>query len=136
MPWSGRSRSDRTHRRTRPSGNTTGNRSRSRSNGAVEKNGPRRFGRSLNTPAVHFAVIGAALFFATAARMPAADERADSARQPIVIEARRVEELRRDYAESMGKTPDAAAVSRILEDEINDELLYREAVRLGFDRAD
>jgi hypothetical protein len=92
--------------------------------------------RMLEAPALHFAVIGAALFLASAYRTPARGGAATIARQTLVIDARRVEELRRDYTSSMGEAPDPVAESQLVESEINDELLYREALRLGLDRAD
>src|ERR1700752_3948280 len=97
----------------------------------------KRIVRAFRAPAVHFAVIGAALFAVNAYTTPTIDGGGPrAAREPLVIDARRLEELRRDYAMSMGETPDAAAESRLVESEIKDELLYREAMRLGLDRAD
>ena len=96
----------------------------------------RRFARVLSAPAVHFAVIGMALFLATSTRLPAAIGGAARAKPQLVIDAKRVEDLRDDYTTTVGETPDAAAVAHLVDSEVKDELLYREALRLNLDRAD
>ena len=93
------------------------------------------FARLLRLPALHFVLIGAALFVATsgAPRRPAS---AAPARPPIVIPASTIEELRREHREITGAPPTAGDLSRLVEREVGREILYREALLLGLDRAD
>jgi hypothetical protein len=81
-------------------------------------------------PLLHFLWIGALLF--------AADRwlAAEPAPEPVTIPGARVEELSALFMARAGRPPDAAELEGLLLAEVNDELLYREAVRLGFDRDD
>jgi hypothetical protein len=81
-------------------------------------------------PLLHFLWIGTLLF--------AADRwlATDPAPEPVTIAAARVEELSALFLAHSGRPPDAAELEGMLLAEVNDELLYREARRLGFDRDD
>lgn len=82
-------------------------------------------------PLLHFLWIGAALF---------AVERwwiaAGPGPEPIVVSAARVEELRGAFAARAGRPPAPVELEGLLRAEVDDELLYREALRRGFDRDD
>ncbi len=82
-------------------------------------------------PLLHFLWIGVALFAVD--RWWLAPERAP---EPVVIPAARVEELRGAFLGRAGRMPDGPGLDARLRAEVNDELLYREARSLGFDRDD
>ncbi len=82
----------------------------------------------MRRPLVHFLALGALLF---------AIERGLFARGPVVeIGARRLAAVEREHAERTGRAPDAAERRALLEREIDDELLVREALARGIDRDD
>jgi hypothetical protein len=92
--------------------------------------------RLVRLPALHFIVIGAALFALTL-RMP--DDPAGAAtsrRAPIVIAGATVAELREEYRAEKGAPPTAAELQALIQGEADLEMLYREALLLGLDRAD
>jgi hypothetical protein len=96
------------------------------------------FGRFLRLPALHFVLIGAALFAATL-RVPAHSapaEQAATRRAPIVIPAATIAELRAEHREITGAPPTAADLRTLIQGEVDHEILYREALLLGLDRAD
>lgn len=87
----------------------------------------------LRAPALHFLLLGALLFGAsslTAAPGPGA------VREPVVITAARVEEIREDYHRTMGVAPTPRELAALIDKEAVDEMLYREALLLGLDRGD
>lgn len=81
-------------------------------------------------PLLHFLWLGTLLF--AAERFLAADP----APEPVVIPAARIEELSALFMAHSGRPPDDAELEGMLLAEVNDELLHREARRLGFDRDD
>jgi hypothetical protein len=81
-------------------------------------------------PLVHFLWIGALLFAAD--RFLAAAPPPD----PVAIPPARIEELSALFMAHSGRPPDDAELEGMLLAEVNDELLYREARRQGFDRDD
>lgn len=93
--------------------------------------------RSLAHPAVHFVLGGAALFLAERWwSAHAARESADPWREPIVISALRLEELREEYARETGAVPSPAAEEALVARAIDDEILYRAARAIGLHRED
>jgi parvulin-like peptidyl-prolyl isomerase len=88
-------------------------------------------------PVVHFVAIGAVLFgvkiFAFGSARPAL---VAAAVGPPVITAARVAELRRDWLAQTGMLPDERALEALIRSEVDDELLVREARRLGVHRSD
>ena len=84
-------------------------------------------------PALHFLALGALLFAISslsAAPTPA------RGRDPIVISAERVDEIRDEYTRTMGAVPTANELAALIDREAEDEMLYREALLLGLDRGD
>lgn len=87
----------------------------------------------LRAPALHFLLLGGLLFAAsslTGSSQPAA------VREPVVITASRIEEIREDYRRTMGTAPTPRELAALIAKEADDEMLYREALLLGLDRGD
>src|SRR5438552_4406376 len=87
--------------------------------------------RVLRAPLLHFLVIGALLLGLRTWREPAAAPRAR-----IVIGAADRARLRETWTEEHGAPPSGAAEEALVRDAIDEEVLYREAIARGFDRAD
>lgn len=88
-------------------------------------------------PAFHFVLLGAALFFLqTRILTPAGGTAPDPIREPVVVSAKRIEQIRSDYQRQTGTTPSPEALRALIEDWVTDELLYREALAIGLDRGD
>jgi len=85
--------------------------------------------RWLREPLVHFAVLGAALFALQRWATPPARDR-------IVVTAEVARGLRQDHARRYGAPPTAAEESVLVRRWVDDEVLVREATRLGLDRGD
>lgn len=85
-------------------------------------------------PALHFILIGAVLFAVDS--LTAAVDPAASSREPIVITAARVAEIREEYSRMVGTPPTPAELAALVKREADDEMLYREALLLGLDRGD
>ena len=81
-------------------------------------------------PLLHFLWIGVALFALDRWLEPTAPP------DPVVISGGRVEELRGAFLARSGRLPDDRELDGLLRAEVNDELLYRRARSLGFDRDD
>jgi hypothetical protein len=90
-------------------------------------------GRMLSAPAVHFVLLGGALFLLVGSRPPASPSRAEDA---IVLTVADVERLRRAWADQHGTPPNAAEEARVVETALDEEVLHREALALGLDRDD
>ncbi len=82
-------------------------------------------------PALHFLVLGALLF-----GIPSLSATPPRARDPIVITAARIEEIRDDYRHTVGAAPTPQELAALIDREADDEMLYREALLLGLDRGD
>jgi hypothetical protein len=86
----------------------------------------------LREPLLHFLALGAALFVmfdlvgGAAARAP--DE--------IVVSAGRIEQLAVGFARTWQRPPTQAELAGLIDDYVNEEILYREALALGLDRDD
>lgn len=94
----------------------------------------RALGAGLRLPALHFLVLGAGLAAFQGAG-PGADPLPPVAREPIVITAARVAEIRSDYERSVSP-PTPAELDALVARAADEEMLYREARLLGLDRAD
>jgi PPIC-type PPIASE domain len=88
--------------------------------------------RMLRSPALHF-LVGGGLLFALHARWQPAAERE---RPHIVLTPVDVERLRADWAAEHGAPPGADAERALIDDAVDEEILYREAVSAGLDRQD
>jgi parvulin-like peptidyl-prolyl isomerase len=87
-------------------------------------------------PLVHFLAIGAALFAAKTlflAGSPAGD---GGESRPILITAQRIAELREDWAARTRAIPAERELAALIQAEVDDELLIREARRRGEHRRD
>lgn len=91
----------------------------------------------LRAPTVHFLLIGAVLFGIDSWR-PGRPfvEPPQPLREPVVITAARIEEIRSEFAVRTGISPSPADETALIEAAIEEELLYREAIALGLDRGD
>jgi hypothetical protein len=88
-------------------------------------------------PAVHFVLLGAALFFLQTRVLGPARGRAPAPnRKPIVVSAKRIAQIRSDYQRQTGRAPSSEVVRALIDDWVTDELLYREALAIGLDRGD
>lgn len=96
-----------------------------------------RFSQLRRAHALHFVVLGAALFLLQTRILTSAGGTAsEPIREPIVVSDERVEQIRADYERDTGQAPSPAVVRSLVEDWITDELLYREALAIGLDRGD
>src|SRR5271157_1800866 len=91
--------------------------------------------RWLCKPAVHFAAIGALLFTLVGAwgGPPTANERV---RDPIVVSASQVEQLLERYTERTGLHATEQDARALVDREIDEDVLYRDALFRGLDRGD
>ncbi len=91
--------------------------------------------RLLARPALHFLFLGALLVAADRGLLRDASG-AESARGSIEIDRARVEELRAGWVARSGEPPDARALRALIDAEIDDEILLREARTHGFEARD
>lgn len=94
-----------------------------------------RIARGLRAPALHFAVIGAALFAGFGLRGDASST-TQAPREAIVIGASQVDQLVARFQRSTGLPVTPRDAETLVEREIEEEILFREARRRGFDRGD
>jgi len=85
-------------------------------------------------PVFHFVALGAALFALDNALSSGRDEATASG--PIVITAERVDALREEWLARTGRMPSARDLDALIDAEVDDELLIREARRRGYHRSD
>ncbi len=97
-----------------------------------------RLQRLLRAPALHFAVAGALCFFASTRFEPVASNAsvASPASRRLVIDATRIRGLQRDYRLANHASPTEPETKALVEDLIDEEILFREAIAMGFDKAD
>jgi hypothetical protein len=88
--------------------------------------------RIIHEPLVHFLLIGAALFASYAALNPAADARPGD----ITVTAGRIEHLAATFVRVWQRPPTASEVKGLVDDYVKEEVMSREAVKLGLDRDD
>lgn len=95
------------------------------------------FGRLLRAPAFHFVIAGFALF--TLDRWWMFQEevaRRDPTARPVVIGKERVARIHRDFKRRHGVAPNTKEEAALLDQEIDEELLYREALARHLDVSD
>jgi peptidyl-prolyl cis-trans isomerase C len=91
----------------------------------------------LRRPWLHFAVVGAVLFLANIWQHQRAGADATSrSRLPIVVDAAQIEKLRDAYQRQTGSPVPPGQTSLLVRAYVEDEILYREALARGFDKAD
>ncbi len=86
--------------------------------------------RLAREPLLYFLLAGAALLAVDRWRHPPGDER------NIAVSAQTAEALYARFEQRSGAPPTAAERRRLLEDHVAEEVLYREALALGFDEGD
>ena len=90
--------------------------------------------RLSSPPVVHFVVLGGLLFaiknFTVGAAIPNAGQ------EPAVFTRARIEQLRQDWQERTGAPPDARTLAALIDQEIEDLVLIREARARGLHRSD
>jgi peptidyl-prolyl cis-trans isomerase C len=90
---------------------------------------PGRLRRLVREPLVHFLILGAVLFAAMSVVK-------DMRRPRVVIEAQELEQLATYWELQMQRPPTRAELAAIIHERVDEELLAREAVRLGLDKDD
>ncbi|MGN3974318.1 peptidyl-prolyl cis-trans isomerase [Tsuneonella sp. SYSU-LHT278] len=88
--------------------------------------------RLIREPLVHFLLLGAAIF----AFLGWQGEPADPETRTIVLTREDQARLAANFAEIMGRPPSAAELDGVIGGWVRDEVLYREALRLGLDDGD
>jgi hypothetical protein len=94
--------------------------------------------RTISSPALHFVLIGGALFATQGLWSPAQLESAasDPAQFEIVIGPAKLDELRDSYRRIAARDPGLDAEQALIRDFVDREILYREALRRGLDKDD
>ncbi|HYB99861.1 MAG TPA: peptidylprolyl isomerase [Candidatus Limnocylindrales bacterium] len=85
-------------------------------------------------PAIHFLLLGLMLLVGT--RYWNGAEAGEDARRRIVIDASRIEGIRRAYAVGMGAPPTEAELQALLDKTVEEEVLFREALARGLELSD
>ncbi len=85
---------------------------------------------SFRSPLLHFLLIGTLLFVARGWRSPGVPSE-DPGAFRISIEAGRLGEMQTTFAEQMGRRAGPAEIHRMIEAEVEEEILYREAIARG-----
>jgi parvulin-like peptidyl-prolyl isomerase len=88
--------------------------------------------RALRAPALHFALLGALLFVAFGDGRGSGER----ARPPIVLDAARIDTLVARYERSTGLRATRDDARALADREVDDEVLYQEAMARGLDRGD
>ena len=88
--------------------------------------------RLLREPLFHFLLLGAALFVIYEALNRG--ERASD--QDIVVSAGQVESLAANFSKVWGRTPSPEELKGLIDEHVKEEILSREAVKLGLDQHD
>jgi hypothetical protein len=89
----------------------------------------------MTRPLVHFLALGLLLFVTDRLWTRARGDAAASP-PPVVISAQRFEQLRSVASARTGRALEAAQLEALVDAEVADELLYRQALAYGFDRDD
>lgn len=90
---------------------------------------------TLRSPLVHFLLLGA-LGFAARDRIGELALALAAKSPTVTIDADRLDGLRRGWQAEMGREPTPAELERLIGNELDDELLYREALARGLDADD
>jgi hypothetical protein len=88
--------------------------------------------RLLREPLVHFAAIGGVIFAVYAALNGASERPADV----IVITPERIDQIAAAYESAWRRKPAGDELDALIEEEIREEVYYREAIALGLDKND
>ena len=97
-----------------------------------------RLRKLVGAPALHFAAAGAFCFFLSSAVGPGDTGTAVTSPQArrIVVDATRIRGLRRDYKLANHATAGEEETRALVENLVMEEILFREALAMGFERAD
>jgi hypothetical protein len=90
----------------------------------------------VRAPAVHFLMIGALLFAVDRVWETRHTGSLEPVRQPIIISARQIADMRVQFEQRWRAPPTAAQLDALIQQAVDDELLYREARRLRLDLQD
>ncbi len=93
----------------------------------------RLFFKFLHEPLFHFLLIGLGFFFLFS-QLNTNDESTDA--KNIVITQAKVDAMSGSFLRERGRIPMAYELQNLIESEIREELLYREAIALGLDKDD
>ena len=93
----------------------------------------RLFLKLLHEPLFHFLLIGLVFFFLFS-QLNTNDETTDS--KNIVITQAKVDAMTASFLKQRGRNPLPKEMQSLIENEIREELLYREAIALGLDKDD
>jgi hypothetical protein len=86
----------------------------------------------LKEPLIHFLLIGAALFTLYAAL----DRRAPTSPDEVVVSAGQIENLTANFTKVWQRPPSANELKGLIDAYVKEEVLSREAIKLGLDRDD
>jgi hypothetical protein len=92
--------------------------------------------RLARAPALHFVLLGGVLFGLMRLFGPTAPRAAFEPGRTIVFETADIARLRNEWTLQHGVAPAPAEERALIEAAIDDEVLYREALRVGLDRDD
>ncbi len=92
--------------------------------------------RLIREPLFHFLALGALLFVLFAAISPDAGTPEVDALATIVVTPEQIARLREAYRGVWSRPPDDETLAGLIENYVRQEVLYREALRLGLDRGD
>ena len=95
---------------------------------------PSLFKRCLREPLLHFVLIGVALFIVYRARQPTAVGASDSGK--IVLTADDIDQVAVMWQAQGRPPPSPEQLQSLLDNKIREEVLYREALKLGLERDD
>lgn len=90
--------------------------------------------RLFKSPTLHFLLIGGLLFGAQQAYQKFTSEPPALAKEELVIGKPQIEQIKRDIFIQTGMHPTPTQIQAGIEQAINDEILYRQALVLGLDR--
>jgi peptidyl-prolyl cis-trans isomerase C len=86
--------------------------------------------RLFRSPLLHFLLLGALLYAAQGWRS-SGDAELDPEAFRISIDSERMVEMQTTFAEQMGRRPESREVDRMVEAEVEEEILFREAIARG-----
>lgn len=92
-------------------------------------------GRLIRAPALHFMVLGGLLFLANGWWQDWTVSRAATAPEALVISSGQIAQLRQDFITQKGVPPSEPQLRAVIEDAIDEEILFRQALEIGLDRS-
>lgn len=90
----------------------------------------------LQEPLLHFLILGAAIFALQAWRSGGAESDGPKQEQRIEVDAATITRLKEGWTRQFQRTPDADDLRGLVEAHIKEEVLCREALKLGLERDD